>query len=252
MIDSLQNQLKQCRKSAYEVKSEAEFPHFLVQTKRGLMFEHRSFIFPLSYRSCSDTNYSVRWDFRVPGSGRRPRSHFWTLALMVWEVADLGCRFSVCQSVTVRGGQVVVVWGVENALQVTVSRGQWVVWTILGQVVSCSGSALLSRPGHWRRVASLGVETSLYSQHRRTVPRSVISTKTLACYVPEFVAITSQSYNSCKRCEMPTSYYGFCHRSRTVVVSSCLIADDDVRCKCQGVSFVSCELVSLVAIMPGF
>jgi len=50
-------------------------------------------IFPRSYRSCSNTNYSVRWDFPVPGSGRRPRSHFWTLAVMVWEVADLGCLF---------------------------------------------------------------------------------------------------------------------------------------------------------------
>lgn len=46
---------------------------------------------------------------------------------------------------------------------------------------------------------------------------------------------------------MPSIYYGFCHRSRTVVVRTCLIADDDVRFKCHELSFVSCELVSLVA-----
>ena len=54
--------------------------------------------------------------------------------------------------------------GWRTRCQWQVSRGQWVVWTILGQTISCSGCTLVRRPGLWRRVASLGVETSPYSQ----------------------------------------------------------------------------------------
>jgi len=53
--------------------------------------------------------------------------------------------------------------GWRTRCQRQVSRAQWVVWTILGQAISCSGSTLVSRPGPWRRVASLGVKTSPYS-----------------------------------------------------------------------------------------
>jgi hypothetical protein len=164
VINLLQSQLQQRRKSTYEVKSETEFPLFWVETKRGLMFGHRSFTFPRSYQSCSNTNYSVRWDFPVPGSGRRPRIHFWTLALMVREVATSDVFFQFAKQWQSEVAKSRLYGGWRTRCQWQVSRGQWVVWIILGQAISCSGSTLVSRPGLWHRVAPLGVETSPYSQ----------------------------------------------------------------------------------------
>jgi hypothetical protein len=53
--------------------------------------------------------------------------------------------------------------GWRTRCQWQVCRGKWVVWTVLGQAISCGGSTLVRRPGPWRRVGSLGVETSPYS-----------------------------------------------------------------------------------------
>ena len=88
----------------------------------------------------------------------------------------------------------------------------------------------------WKAGQASDVELPLWALKCRFIantvmPRFVISTKTLACMSQSLLPSPhSRIKLVCKRCEMPSSYCGFCHLSRTVVLHSCLIADDDVRC----------------------
>jgi hypothetical protein len=129
-----------------------------METKCGLMFGHMSFIFPRSH-SFSYTNYSVRWDFPVPGGGRRPFAPEATSGRRLWWceqslTSDVFFQFAKQWQSEVGKS---ILYGVSGTrCQWQVSRGEWVVWTILGPALSCSGSTpLVSRPGLWRRVASL-------------------------------------------------------------------------------------------------